>query len=171
MANINCRFTTSETFPSGQAITTTYTKSLPDTFRIAPNFTLKELANNLASESVKALWNDDIKKHCRMIQALRDRTGVMNVSSWYRTPSFNRKCGGASNSLHLKALATDVKYPKMNDGQRKIITDTWRAICAEYGVIGGINYYTNGVHLASREDLFGAKSFVIRDYRGKNGDW
>ena len=171
MASINCKFTTVETFPSGQVITTTYTRSLPDTFKIAPNFTMRELANNLAKESVKAIWNDDVKKHCKMLQSLRNRIGVMNVTSWYRTISYNRKIGGASNSLHLKALATDVKYPGMNAARRNLITEAWKTICAENGVIGGINYYTNGVHLASREDLFGAKDFVIRDYRGKSGDW
>lgn len=168
---IYCKFTTDVKFPSGQTVTHTYNKSLSESFQIAPNFTLRELANTKAAESVKAIWNSDVDKHCRMIQEFRDLTGVCNVTSWYRTASYNRKIGGASNSLHLKALATDIKYPKLADSKYKYLLTTWQSICKKWGVIGGINRYTNGVHLSSREDLFGYKDFVTRDYRGKSGDW
>ena len=168
---ITTKFTTVETFPSGIKVTMTFNKSLDEGFKLAKNFTVKELANNLATETVKAVWNDDVKLHTVMLQRLRDTVGVMNVSSWYRTPSFNKKVGGSSNSLHTRALATDVKWPKMTAARRKQVRNAWEEICKAAGVIGGINYYTNGVHLSSREDLLGYKSFVVRDYRGTSGDW
>jgi len=47
----------------------------------------------------------------------------------------------------------------------------WKAICQKHGVIGGINHYTHGYHVCIGEEKFGASAFVVRDYRGKKGDW
>lgn len=169
--NLTGRILYERTFPSGVKVRTTGTKTLDGSTKIAQNFVLSELANTKAAEDVKWIWNNDVEKHTKMLQDLRNRIGVITVTSWYRTPSFNKSVGGASNSLHLRALATDCWWKNLNNGQYKRIETEWRRICEQYGVIGGINRYTNGVHLSSREDLFGYHEFVVRDYRGKSGDW
>lgn len=138
---------------------------------ITKNFTFSELANNKAKEDVKAIFNDDIKMFAEMLQELRNwYAKSMKVNSWFRTPSFNKSCGGASNSLHLKGLAMDWGV-KHTPAQHINVQNKWAEICKAYGVIGGINHYTNGYHLSIHEEVFGNKSFTVRDYRGKKGDW
>lgn len=145
---------------------------LDQAFKVQANFTLKEMANNKSKDAVKAIWNEDVRVHALMLQELRNKLNrALNVNSWYRTATFNKSCGGSSNSLHLKALATDLSFPRLTDVAYKNIENLWRNICAAHGKVGGINRYTNGVHVSSREDLLGYKTFVTRDYRGKTGDW
>lgn len=168
---IKTRMTLSTKLPSGKVISSTVDRDLDANTQLAKNFKLSELANNKAADSVKAIWNDDVAEHCVMLQELRNRIGTMNINSWYRTKSFNAKCGGSSNSLHLKALATDVSFPKLNDAQYNMIEGAWKQICSAHGKVGGCNRYSNGIHVSSREDLLGYKSFVVRDYRHKKGDW
>ena len=106
-----------------------------------------------------------------MMQELRDRYGKpINVGSWYRTEKYNKKIGGSSNSLHLDGLACDF-HVDHNLTQHKNMETMWRAICQKHGVIGGINHYTHGYHVCIGEEKFGARAFVVRDYRGKKGDW
>lgn len=43
----------------------------------------------------------------------------IQVLSWYRSPAYNRRIGGASNSQHLYGRATDLRITvRMKDGRR-----------------------------------------------------
>lgn len=144
---------------------------LPTTWRLQKNFTLAELANGKAKEKTKFISSPRSRKFLAMIQEFRNWYGrPMNVTSNYRTISFNVSCGGSKDSLHLDALALDWKANHSN-GQRANVRNKWADICRAHGEIGGINYYTNGYHICIGEEKFGNKSFVTRDYRGKKGDW
>lgn len=146
---------------------------LPGTKQITANFILTEFANNLATDEYKMEFWPDFWEFAQMIQEFRDWfKKPMTVNSCYRTKRFNASCGGASNSLHLKGLALDWGIKGHTDQQRSNVRLKWQQITAAHGHIGGINFYTNGYHLSYDEGrYFGAKSFVLRDYRGKKGDW
>lgn len=164
MANYNVNIT----WPGGSVSTV----SLGGATKLQTNFTVEELANTKASESVKLILNKDVMEFLEMLQEFRNWFNKpMTVSSFYRTKTFNQSCGGASNSLHLYGLAMDWWMPGHTTQQRLNVRNKWESICKSHGKIGGINYYTNGYHLDCAEDKFGAKSFVVRDYRGKSGDW
>ena len=113
MAGILTRIESPVTLPSGVVLSVVQTKFLDPELRLSKNFVLRELANNKAKENIKAVLNPDVVEHIKMIQELRDRIGECNVTSWYRTESFNASCGGSKNSLHLKALATDIWFKKI----------------------------------------------------------
>ena len=100
----------------------------------------------------------------QMLQELRDWYGKsLEVSSWYRTKSFNESCGGSSDSAHLDGLATDINnIPESKYGEFKT---AWEVICKNHGKIGGCNYYNWGMHFCSDEGRFGNKKFTVRDYR------
>ena len=140
--------------------------------KLRANFTVEELANTKATDSVKLILNAEVMEFLDMIQEFRKWFNKsMTVSSFYRTASFNKSCGGSSNSLHLLALAMDWYIQGHTEQQRSNVKNKWEQICKAHGKIGGINYYTNGYHLDCAEDKFGYKTFQTRDYRGKTGDW
>lgn len=155
------------------ADTHSLTFELDENYQVQKNFKLKEVANNLAKEAVKIVFTPEWFEFMGMVQELRTAYNKpFDVTSNYRTRTFNASCGGASNSLHLYGLAIDIRMTKLTSAQRDLIKAHWKKICEAHGHIGGINWYTNGFHLSYDEGrFFGAKEFVVRDYRGKKGDW
>lgn len=132
--------------------------------RIVKNFSLTEMANTKAAENIKLVLSPACVEHANMMQELRDWYGKpLNVSSWYRTKSFNKSCNGSKNSAHLDGLATDIN--NIPESLYDEFTTAWQVICANHNKIGGVNYYKWGMHFCSDEGRFGNEKFTIRDYR------
>lgn len=132
--------------------------------KITKNFSLAEIANKAADETTKLMLTPEVVEHAQMMQGLRNWYGKpLNVSSWYRTPKFNRSCGGDKNSAHLDGLATDIN--NIPASMYHDFTVAWKMICATHGKVGGVNYYAWGMHFCSDEGRFGHKEFQIRDKR------
>lgn len=131
------------------------------TGKLTKNFTLNEMKNNNAIEKVKLIITPEVVTFAQMIQELRDYYGKpIKVNSWYRTPAYNKKCGGSSNSIHLDGRACDLAVTDYEN-----LTRVWQSICKKYNKIGGVNYYNTFMHFDNYEDKFGNKRFIIRDYR------
>lgn len=135
--------------------------------RLVKNFSLAEMTNKQAKDEIKLVLTPEVVEHARMMQELRDWWGgPLNVSSWYRTPTFNKSCGGASNSAHLDGLATDVcNIDTTNAKTVQSFTVAWQAICSAHGKIGGVEVYPWGMHFDSHSDKFGYKAFRYKDNR------
>jgi uncharacterized protein YcbK (DUF882 family) len=105
---------------------------VPD--ELLPN--LQELANNL--------------------QVLRDHLGVTITvtGSGYRTPSHNRKVGGAKESLHLVAKAGDINAKGFTPA--KLYSEIEKLIHSGKMKQGGLGLY---------------KGFVHYDIRGTKARW
>ena len=132
--------------------------------KVTKNFSLAEIANKQAKESTKLNLTYKMVEHAQMMQELRNWYGkALNVSSWYRTPSFNKSCGGDENSAHLDGLATDIN--NIPEELYDKFAVAWETICSAHGKIGGVNKYDWGMHFCSDEGRFGYRSFQIRDYR------
>ena len=131
--------------------------------RIVKNFSLTEMMNNEAKDDIKLVLTPEVVEFAQMMQKLRNWYGKpMEVSSWYRTPTFNKQIGGDSYSALLDGRACDiVKIPK--DKYDEFIT-AWQVICKAHGKIGGCNTYTWGMHFTDHEDKFGHKDFIVRKY-------
>lgn len=133
--------------------------------RIVKNFSLAEMTNKQAKDEIKLVLTPEVVEFADMMQSLRDWYGKpMNVSSWYRTKSFNDSLKGSSpNSAHLDGRACDIaNIPKdlFHD-----FTVAWEVICSIHGKVGGVNLYSWGMHFTDHEDKFGNKKFVVRDKR------
>ena len=132
--------------------------------RIVPNFSLKEMTNTVAKEDVKLVLTPEVVEHARMMQRLRSWCGKpLEVSSWYRTPTFNRLVAGASNSAHLDGRATDIN--NIPQALYEAFTIAWQVICSQHNKIGGVEYYSWGMHFDSFSDKFGSTTFRIKDNR------
>ena len=71
---------------------------------LSDNFKVKEFACNDGSDTV--LISDELVD---LLQKIRDHFGVaVTINSGYRTSTYNKKVGGATNSQHVKGTAADI---------------------------------------------------------------
>ena len=78
---------------------------------------------------------------------IRERCGFpLVISSGYRTPSYNRKIGGARFSQHVQGLALDL-HPK---GSLKTLQEAVKDCQRIEGLISGIGFYADFVHIDRR---------------------
>ena len=118
---------------------------------VSANFKVKEFRCKDGSD--KILIDVDFVKD--RLQTIRDHFGApVTVNSAYRTESYNKKVGGATNSYHLKGQAFDIVV--------KGHTPQEVARYAQTLGIPGIIQYSGFVHVDSRETKYWA-----RDIGGK----
>ena len=77
---------------------------------------------------------------------MRDKFGLINISSAYRTPTYNKKVGGVSNSLHLYGKAADIT---IRDNSRLTEAAQYAETIGFSGV-GLDNKYQMFIHLDTR---------------------
>ena len=94
-----------------------------------------------------------------MFQALREALGMpITVISGYRTPTQNRKCGGARKSQHMLGRALDMKCADMDR-----LYETANAMQYDGRLPKG------GLSIYRRDD--GTNRFVHVDCRGRRARW
>lgn len=76
---------------------------------LTENFSLREFRCKDGSGVPEELM-DNVKLLAANLQKLRNRVNVpIAVISGYRSPAYNKRCGGAKYSQHLLALAADIR--------------------------------------------------------------
>lgn len=106
--------------------------------KLTKNFTVKEFACNDGSDLV--LIDSELVD---ILQKIRDHVKKpVHINSAYRTPSYNKKIGGASKSQHLEGKAADIRI----DGE----TPERVAEIAEYYGADGIGLYNTFTHIDTR---------------------
>lgn len=144
---------------------------LPESMKLAANFTLKELANNLGDVKLpKYLISEHSVRFNAMLQQFRTLYGKsIEPTSGYRQAAFNKKVGGSSNSMHLYACACDFvdKYNK----EPFTVISYWLRVLAQSGIIGAVNIYNEGslkrYHVEAFSDVYqDMKVNTIRVYSG-----
>lgn len=113
-------------------------------YLISPHFKLDEMACKDGSD--KVLYSTELMS---MLEKLRAYGGfTVHINSGYRSPSYNRKIGGASKSQHTKGTAADIVVKK--DGK----TVSGKLVCCLCQYLGfkGIGYISeSAVHVDMRE--------------------
>lgn len=144
----------------------------PD-MKLTKNFTLRELANNEgAAANPQYLVSDYSLRFNTLLQIFRDRYGMpINPTSGYRQPAYNKKVGGSTNSLHLKACAADFvdKYKRTDF----YMLSLWLGVLIDNDIIGAMNIYNNDdyyrYHIEAFSDIYlGYKKRRIRVYTNKD---
>lgn len=127
----------------------TYSKAKDGNTKLSENFQVKEWACKDGSDLIKI--DLDI---VAPIQRFREyvETGVY-FNSAYRTPSYNKKVGGATNSYHVKGQALDI--PFLNS--YKYLTSREK-MCAFFNTLGfkGIIIYPTFIHVDTRTSKYHA---------------
>jgi hypothetical protein len=134
--------------------------------------------------------NPDTNRYAGVVQKFRTYMNEpFTFTSWLRTPAINAKYKGASNSMHLKARASDIKTPRhglngnrYTKAQWQNIVGKWHDLCLEeYGPgVGSIEIRDSYFHIDDRErpsgkftvEFFGAvppdaQDFIPPRLRGK----
>lgn len=113
---------------------------------LSANFKVKEFACRDGAD--KVLIDVDL------VAKLQDLRTYLNkpitITSGYRTDSYNKQCGGADNSYHLKGQAVDIYC----SGVKPIVIALW----AEFNGLGGIGLYLDRsqefVHIDTRQNKY-----------------
>ena len=122
----------------------------------APHFTYYEVANPSCKEATKLVINNQFYKHYRNLEALRVIDGKsFVVNSGYRSPSFNKQCGGIETSNHIygtNGIASDIAMPWITtEALFNEEANKWKAICESDGIVGEALWYKKShfIHFGS----------------------
>lgn len=74
------------------------------------------------------------------------------ITSWYRTPAYNRKIGGSNKSFHLTGKAIDFYCKHLSPKQIYEILDE------SHGELGGLGLYPGHIHI----DIRGEKARWVK---------
>lgn len=128
--------------------------SVAENTRLSKNFILSEFA---CADGSKEIAVDH--ELVQLLQKLRDQLGKpVVVSSGFRTVTYNKKCGGISNSHHLTGKAADIKVAGM----------TPLAVAQAADKIGfkGIGVYPTFTHVDVAGSVAGAKIYWKQNTAG-----
>lgn len=115
---------------------------------LSPHFTMKEAAcKDPGRTPIPHSLVRKARDHAFNLEKLRHKLGdrPMPVNSWYRTPAWNRHVGGAGQSKHMEAIATDFSLRTVSSLPR---FDYW---ANKVFATGGVGTYPGGArHVDSR---------------------
>lgn len=115
---------------------------------LSPNFKTAE-SKCKDGTPVPRRYSYACRQHAFRLEKFRHAVGdrSLPILSWYRTPAYNRKIGGASQSMHMRAIATDFDRSTVDRIGRARWFNTADVIFKD----GGVGDYPAGsAHLDSR---------------------
>ena len=122
--------------------------------KLTENFSLSEFKCKDGSEVPNEYLNNVIEL-AKNLQVLRDEIGKpITINSAYRSPKYNAKVGGAKNSQHLVAKASDLRVSGITPKELANVIE--RLIKEGKMKQGGIGIY---------------KTFTHYDIRGTKARW
>lgn len=124
----------------------TYSLKTDGNKKLSENFKVKEFRSRDGAD--KILIDETL---VTLLQKMRDKFGIISISSAYRTAAYNKKVGGVSGSQHLYGLAADIT---ISDNSRLLEAAQYAEKIGFTG-IGLDNKYQMFIHLDTRS----SKSF------------
>lgn len=120
----------------------TYYKSKNGNQNLSENFKVREFACKDGTDKLLV----DLEM-VYVLQKIRDISGqAVIINSAYRTPAYNKKVGGATNSYHLYGRAFDIRTSGLS-------LDNICAVANSLGV-KGILRYSSFIHIDSRPNKY-----------------
>lgn len=112
--------------------------------KLTENFSISEFRCKDGTDVPPELV-DNVKTLAKNLQIIRQKIGKpLRVISGYRSPAYNKKCGGTKKSQHMQAKAADLRVSGMSsDELHEIIVGL---IDDEKIMQGGVGKYPLFVH-------------------------
>lgn len=108
---------------------------------LSKNFKVREFKCNDGSDVV--FVSDELVK---VLQQIRDHFGkAVNINSGYRTPSYNKKVGGATYSQHMYGTAADISVTGVSP------SEVYKYADSILPKSGGVGKYDTFTHVDVRE--------------------
>ena len=121
---------------------------------LTKNFSLREFRCKDGTDVPDDLM-DNVQLLADNLQVLREELDCpVRIISGYRSPAYNKRCGGVKRSQHLRAKAADIRVTGLTP--RQVHTVVLQLIREGRLHKGGVGLYT---------------SFVHYDVRGSNARW
>ena len=118
-----------------------YSKAKQGNQKLSANFKVKEFACKDGSDVVFVS-----PELVSVLQSIRNHFGKsVKINSAYRTPTYNKKVGGATYSQHQYGTAADIRIAGVTPKQIAAYAETL------LGGKGGIGIYSNFTHIDVRE--------------------
>ena len=111
---------------------------------LTKNFSKSEFECNDGSEMPQEVF-DNVEVHAYNLQVIRDFFDAsVTINSAYRSPSYNKKVGGATKSQHLTGNASDITIKGYTpEVVADIIEGLIRIDAIEEGGVGRYNTFTH----------------------------
>jgi uncharacterized protein YcbK (DUF882 family) len=117
--------------------------------QLTENFSLHEFDCNDGTPVPEHLLGN-VEALAKQLQILRDYLKEpVRINSAYRHANYNKRIGGAPDSMHVRAMAADITVKSKTPKQVKAIIE--RLIKAKKLKFGGIGLYAGFVHVDIRE--------------------
>lgn len=121
------------------------------TSHITQNFTWAEAACHDGAEVPIELQPHARRLAVNVLELVRARFGgPLTPVSWYRTPYYNQRIGGAEHSRHLQADGADVRPADMAELPRLRAVIETMIHQGELPALGGFGVYPGWLHLDAR---------------------
>lgn len=131
-----------ETVKNDDIIIHAYSKSKDGNKNLSSNFKVKEFACKDNSDVIFIA-----PELIELLQKIRTHFGkAVNINSAYRTPTYNKKVGGATYSQHLYGMAADIRINGVSPKDIAAYAETL------LNGTGGIGIYSNFVHIDVRKE-------------------
>ena len=141
------------------SVITKYVSKVGRDHLISPHFTLSEMACKNGAD--KVLYSTELMAMLEKLRAYGEFT--IHINSGYRSPSYNKKIGGASKSQHIYGTAADISVRK--NGK----TVSGKLICCLCQTLGfkGVAYISeSAVHV----DMRGSGTYRGDERKGYSGN-
>ena len=127
---------------SDKIVVYAYSKSKDGQTKLSNNFKVSEFACKDGSDVIFIA-----PELVNVLQKIRTHFGkAVNINSAYRTPTYNKKVGGATYSQHLYGTAADIKISGVAPKDIAAYAETL------LNGTGGIGIYSNFVHIDVRKE-------------------
>lgn len=92
--------------------------------KLSNNFTLEELTKSetairrgLNNNPTISVIENLQRLVTNVLQPIRDKVGIITITSGYRSPEVNTAIGGSSKSDHVLGMAADIECPSLDNKQ------------------------------------------------------
>ena len=111
---------------------------------LTPHFNKKEFASRDGAGMPEPVWAN-IKILASQLEVLRDHLGKpINVTSGYRSESYNERCGGVKGSQHTLGKASDLQVKGLKP--KTVYKAIEKLIEEDKMLQGGLGLYDTFVH-------------------------